>query len=75
MVAQSSLSPKIQIGDMDPNNRSKETRKVRASHLSSLRRTRGHSVDFEMPELLDETLTSAQFILKSLMMSFDMSQG
>ena len=29
--------------------------------------------DIDMPETLDETLTSAQFILKSLMSSFEMN--
>lgn len=28
-----------------------------------------------MPEQLDETLTSAQFVLRSLMVSFEMSQN
>lgn len=37
--------------------------------------TRGSTKDIELPESLDETLTSAQFIMKSLMLAFEMNSN
>ena len=55
--------------------RKRELRSVRLSQKGPLGRG-GSSADLndiEMPERLDETLTSAQFILKSLMVAFEMN--
>ena len=71
----SSLSPRIQINDKGRNANISNARSLRQSQLASLRSSRGRNSDLAMPESLDETLTSAQFILKSLMLAFEMTQN
>ena len=52
----------------------RDARAVRLSQNTLGRKNSTNQLkDIDMPETLDETLTSAQFILKSLMMSFDMN--
>ena len=55
----------------------RDLKTVRLSHKGTLSRGNNNSTadlhNIEMPIQLDETLTSAQFILKSLMVSFEMN--
>ena len=75
---QRAQSPQIQIKEKGLPQKKRDLKSVRLSHKGTLGRggnsgsTAGLN-DIEMPGQLDETLTSAQFILKSLMISFEMN--